>query len=521
GYTSSPVGLFAEGGSYGYRKAQLSSGLVAGAFDYYASFTRTSLDGYREWSDNQRDRLNLHAGYRFSPTFDARAFYIFAHVKEHLPGSVDRAALESGSRAAEPVNVRDRWGRDYELHHLGTQLRAQLGASQRLELSPYLQFRDIDHPIFEVIAQVSHDFGAELRYENTAPLSRLGNRLTIGVQPAWLTMQNRQYVNVRGTHGAMTRDERDRVTALAAYVEDALSLTPRLAVTAGARYDRSTRRVADYFLSNGDQSDRRAYAPLTPRVGALYSLARGAQLFANASRTVEPPLLLELTSFGNRGGFLPLRAQDAWQYELGARRSGATSAWEIAAYDVELRDELVNRNVPPFPGATFTVPTYRNVPRSRHTGLELGAGRRLATGIFARGSGRDQLSTHLSYTLSRNRCVRDSRYEGRELPGAPRHYLSAQLTYLHPSGLSIAPSVELAPSAYYVNSENTVKNAAWSNASVRAEWNPRHSGIATFVSIRNLGDRIQSQSVQVDNATGRYFEPSDRRAFYAGLRWAR
>ena len=51
----------------------------------------------------------------------------------------------------------DQWGRDYDLHHLGVQLRAQLGDNQRLEISPYAQFRNIDHPIFEVISQVSHD----------------------------------------------------------------------------------------------------------------------------------------------------------------------------------------------------------------------------------------------------------------------------------------------------------------------------------------------------------------------------
>jgi hypothetical protein len=30
---------------------------------------------------------------------------------------------------------------------------------------------------------------------------------------------------------------------------------------------------------------------------------------------------------------------------------------------------------------------------------------------------------------------------------------------------------------------------------------------------------VRSLSVQVDNAAGRYYEPSDRRAFYVGMRW--
>ena len=219
--------------------------------------------------------------------------------------------------------------------------------------------------VASVISQVSHDWGAELRYENTAPLGTRTNRLTVGYQPAWLVMQNRQYVNNGGAHGALTRDEVDRVTTNAVYAEDALSVGGNVTGTLGGRIDRSVRSVADRFLSNGNQSDRQAFTPVTPRLGVLWTSTGGTQLFANASRTVEPPLLLELTSFGNAGGFNDLRAQAAWQYEAGARRASANRSWEVSVYDIELRDEIVNLNIAPFPGATFTVPTYRNVERSR------------------------------------------------------------------------------------------------------------------------------------------------------------
>ena len=521
GRTASPIGVFAEGGSYGFEKAQLSSGAELGAFDYYASYARTSLDGFRDWSSQRRDRFNLHAGYRITPTVDARAFYIAARVHEQLPGSLDAATLDSAPTLADPGNVADRWGRDYTLHHLGIQLRTQISASQRLDVSPYMQYRDIDHPIFEVVSQVSHDWGAEVRYENTAPLGTHTNRLTVGYQPAWLVMQNRQYVNNGGAHGALTRDEVDRVATNAVYAEDALSVGGRVTVTLGGRVDRSVRSVADRFLSNGDQSDRQSFTPVTPRFGVLWSSLGGTQLFANASRTVEPPLLLELTSFGNSGGFNDVRAQAAWQYEAGARRSTASRSWEVSVYDIELRDEIVNLNVAPFPGATFTVPTYRNVERSRHMGVEAGIGHVLARGLFVDGAKADQLVLHASYTLARNEYLRDSSFAGNELPGAPRHYGTAELSYIHPSGITISPSIEVVPSGYYVNSENTVKNSSWSNLGIRAEWAMPRTGATLFVSARNLANRVQSQSVQVDNAVGRYFEPSDGRAAYAGVRWER
>src|SRR6185295_9915863 len=105
--------------------------------------------------------------------------------------------------------------------------RAQLSPNQRLEVSPYLQYRDIDHPIFEVISQISQDWGAEARYENTASVMGFGNRFVVGLQPALGHIQNKQFQNDAGRHGALTRDERDRATTLAAYAENALSLSDR------------------------------------------------------------------------------------------------------------------------------------------------------------------------------------------------------------------------------------------------------------------------------------------------------
>jgi iron complex outermembrane receptor protein len=520
GHVAAPIAAFGQAGSFGFSKLQVESGHTLGAFDYYASYARTSLDGYRDWSAQRRDRVNLHAGHRLSSTVDTRAFYFFARVNEQLPGALTRAAFDANRRQADPNNRANRWGRDYDLHHIGIQLRAQLSPTQRLEVSPYTQYRDIDHPIFEVISQISRDYGAEIRYENTMALGTRQNRFTLGVQPALQNMDNRQFQNVVGEHGALTRDEKDKVLNLAVYAENSLEITDRLTAVAGARFDYSRRTVDDAFLTNGDQSDRRVFEPVTPRIGLRYDIpAWGGSIFANASRTVEPPLLLELSSFGNAGGFIPLEAQKAWQYELGVRGERVGFAWELAFYDIELRDELLNINVRPFPGASFTVPTYRNADRTRHSGAEVGVSYQLPGAVLAHGAIGDQLIGRLSYTFSRYRYVNDPAYGGNEIPGAPSHHLNAELRYTHPVGVSVTPSVEWVPAAYYVNSENTIRNDAWSALAIRAEWSIARAGLTAFLEGRNLLDRRYSGSVQVDNAAGGYYEPADARSVFGGVRW--
>jgi len=519
GYTSSPVSFFGQGGSFGFYKTQLESGDSRGNSDYYASYARTSMDGYRQWSAQHRDRVNLHAGYRFSPNTDARVFYFFAHVKEQLPGSLTRAEFESDPRAADPENVADRWGRDYSLQHVGLQLRMQITPTQRIEISPYLQYRDIDHPIFEVVAQLSHDYGAEVPYENTADLGTMTNRFTLGFQPAYESLLNHQYVNNAGKHGALTRNQHDRVKSLALYGEDGLSLTSRLSAVIGLRAERSTRESEDFFLSDGDQSDKRVFTPVSPKVGLLYSVTPGgAQIFGNVSRSYEPPLLLELNSLAVPG-FIKLDGQSAWQYEVGTRGQNLGLSWDLSAYDIELRNEILNINVQPFPNAPFTVPTYRNTPQTRHSGVEVGISYQLPGALFVHGDITDHVSVRTSYTLARYTYVEDSSYKGNDIPGAPHQVLSTELRYTHPSGFSLIPSVEWVPQSYFLDSQNTVKNDGWTNASLRAEF-ATSSGVNLFVAGQNLTNRRFSQSVQVDNAAGKWFEPADGRSSYAGLRWA-
>jgi len=519
GYSSSPVSLFGQGGSFGFYKTQLESGATRGAADYYASYGRTSLDGYRDWAAQQRDRVNLHGGYRISDNTDARVFYFFAHVKEELPGSLDRATFESNPRAADPNNVAQRWGRDYDLHHVGLQLRTQLSANQRLDISPYMQYRDIDHPIFEVISQISHDYGAEVRYENTHALGSLDNRFTLGFQPAHESLINKQYVNQQGKHGAATKDQHDQASTLALYAEDVVSLTSQLSAVFGLRAEKATRETKDNFLSNGDQSDKRTYNPVSPKLGFIYSMRSGnAQVFGNASRSYEPPLLLELNSL-TVPGYIDLDGQSAWQYELGARGRKIGLNWDLSLYDVELRNEILNINVQPFPNAPFTVPTYRNAPKTRHSGLEAGLSYQLPGALFVRGDVSDHLTFRTSYTLASYTYVDDPNYKGNDIPGAPHQVLAAEIKYNHPSGFSLAPSVEWIPQAYFVDSQNTVKNDGWTNLSLRAEWATSY-GMTLFAAGQNLANRNFSQSVQVDNAAGKFFEPADGRSFYAGLRWS-
>ncbi|MGH9816523.1 MAG: TonB-dependent receptor domain-containing protein, partial [Candidatus Acidiferrales bacterium] len=187
--------------------------------------------------------------------------------------------------------------------------------------------------------------------------------------------------------------------------------------------------------------------------------------------------------------------------------------WDLALFDAEISDEIINLNVQPFPGASFTIPSYRNVPDTRHAGIEFGAGALLKRNLLRAG---DRLSWRSAYTWSRFRFVSDPTFGDNFLAGAPRHHLRAEVRY-DTRGFWAAPNLEWSPQTYFVDSANTTRNDKYAVLNLKAgyDW-PR---LSLYFEAANLTDRHYSASVQVDNALGRYIEPANARSVYGGLRW--
>lgn len=519
GYTADPIEFFAQGGSFGFSKAQLASGNVIGDFNYYASYARTDVQGFREYSGQTRDRVNIHAGHRLSDNIDLRSFYLFANVQENLPGALDETVFLADGKAAHPNNLADRYGRDFKLHHVGVQLRSQFGEGVRLDIAPYFQYRDIVHPIFRVLDQISRDWGVEGRYQDEREVGGRDSRFTMGLQWAWGKNANRHFENEAGESGALAKHQNDVASSIAIYAEEVFGFTSNLKGVIGFRWAQDSRELDDLFLGDGDQTDRRDYDAFQPKFGIVYELPSVAgQIFANGSRMYEPPLLLEVNSLSGPG-FIDLGAQDAWQYELGTRGRHEGLQWDLAAFDMEIDDEIININVQPFPAAPFTVPTYRNAEATRHYGFEGALAYEFPGAVFLREGLRDRIGARIAYTWGRYEYVTDPDYAGNDLPGAPEHYIQAEIEYNHPSGLSIKPNLEWVPGSYFVDSANEVEKEGWTTFGARLDWVLERWDGSVFIEARNLTDEYYSPAVAVDDSSGRFFYPADGRSVYAGFRW--
>jgi iron complex outermembrane receptor protein len=519
GYDEGLLGLRSEAGSFGYAKNHLATGQVYGPFDLYASFTDVELQGFREHSDQIRHRIYSSLGYDLGGGTTLRLDLGYVRNDENLPGSLTRDEFEHTPRKADPANTATRAARRYDYTRGALTLRTPLGETSAFEWRAQVDYQDLDHPLsFAIIDQTTYNWGTEARYLQSAPLFGLASRFTAGAQYFSTQQRDVQLATLLGRRGAVIHNQDNAALNLGVYAEEQLDVLPALTAVAGARAQYARRDVRDRYLSDGNQSGDVDYFAFIPRVGAIGRVAKDVQVYGNASYAYEPPLVLELTAPGNANlrNLDFLKAQKAWQLEVGTRgRAGTRAAWDVAVYDIELWDEIQNVNIQPFPGAPFTVPRYRNIDRSRHMGVEVGADLVLVRDLIPG----DSVTARAAYTWSRFVFVDDATFGSNDLPGAPRHFLRAEVRYDHPSGFWLAPNVEYVPQGYFVNSENRNRTSPYELVGVRVGYDVKPWNLSVFFEGRNLADVTYASSVQVDAANGRFFEPGDGRAFYGGVAW--
>lgn len=525
GYDAGVLELRSTAGSFGFFKNHLATGMVYGPFDVYLGLTDTELDGYRAHSEQVRRRVYSTYGYRLPGDTTLRLDLSYVRNEENLPGSLTRQEFERNPRQRNPNAAFAEEARNYDYTRLAFTVRTPLSTTQTLESATHFNFQTLDHPLsFAVINDLSYNWGTELRYLLTAPLFGHSNRLVAGVQYAGLYQVDTNFANVQSRRGAKTKDQDNIAANVGFYLENQLNVTEPLLLVAGGRIQYAYRKVSDRFLSNGDQSDSVDYVAVSPKLGAVWRLTSTVQVYGNISHAYEPPIFVELTAPGQLQGSLDqLKAQKAWQCELGTRGMlGPYLLWDVAVYDIELWDEIQNVNVPPFPGAPFTIPRFQNIKRSRHFGVEVGG-----TLVFLHdlaqqlGLGRrsDTLALRFAYTWSRFRFVDDARFGNKTLPGAPEHFLRSELRYDHAGGFWMAPSVDSTPAGYPVNSANTAHTDAYTLVNLRLGYDYKPWQLGVAFEGRNLTDKRYVAAVSVDDGNGRFLQPGDGRAFYGTLNW--
>lgn len=504
--------LRADFGSWRTGRLHAEVGGVRGDWDTFVGITGATAEGWRDQSDGQQQYITANIGRSFGEDREARLIVQGAYIHQQIPGSLTLAQALATPEMAAAANVANDYQRDYASVRTTLSTRWRLSSSLLFEGAIYGTWKDLHHPIFQVIDQQSRNYGAFGRFDWEGQLFGMRADAFGGAWYRVGDLDAQQFVNVGGSSGARTARARQNAAALDLFAEGRLFVTDEVALVVGGAWGRAERDFERFALpgvaGTFDQTLGKDYAWFAPRLGVLWEGASGAQAYANVTRSIEPPNFGSLSP--TAGGFAPIAAQEAWTWEAGVRGRTDRLSWDVAVYRAELDNELLNFIVNPalgIPAATF------NAGPTVHQGIEAGLDWRFAPGWRLR----------QTYTLSDFFFENDPAYGDNDLPVVPPHLYRAELRYDDPSGWFIAPSVETTPSDAWVDYANTLKAPGYTILNLGAGWNitPRAS---LFVDARNLTDeRYVSNFGAVTDArvaSTAVFWPGEGVSAFVGLRLA-
>lgn len=504
--------LRADFGSWGTGRLHAEVGGVRGDWDGFIGVTGAVAEGWRQNSDGQQQYVTANIGRTFGEDREARLIVQGAYVHQQIPGSLTLAQALDTPVMAAAANVANDYQRDYASVRTTLSTRWRLSPELMFEGAVYGTWKDLHHPIFQVIDQQSRNYGAFGRVDWEGQVFGLRADAFGGVWYRVGDLDARQFVNVRGSSGARTAKARQNGEALDVFAEGRLFVTDQVALVAGGAWGRAERDYQSFALPgvNGtfNLTTAKDYEWFAPRFGLLLEGESGAQAYANVTRSIEPPNFSSLSPF--IGGFQPIKAQEAWTWEAGVRGRTAQFSWDVATYRAELENELLNFVVRAdlgIPAATF------NAGPTVHQGIEAGLDWRFAPGWRLR----------QTYTYSDFFFEGDRAYGDNDLPLVPPHLYRAELRYDHPAGWFVAPSVEWTPSDSWVDYMNTLKAPGYTvvNLGLGYKLDERAS---LYVDARNLLDEryVSNFSAVTDarTASTAVFWPGEGVSAFVGLRFA-
>ena len=518
-------------GSDGSANQRRFSGLFAGrvgGFGLEGNIGDTKSTGYRDYAHQKLTNAFVRATRTVGRTDLAFIGMGLDMPVAENPGAITLAQADSAPWQADRLSVQKKARKAVHQVQLGLSATQHFNGGGELFVQGYGGTRTLYNPLtFAVVGIDRRQSGGALRLTLPHAIGPATNRFSVGADAQWLDDARKNWANCNGLatanatcpslateKGNLSLDQSELVSNIGPYVRDEIEVG-RLRASAGVRSDRVRFELRDHFLSDGrNDSGIRTMNAVSPMLGVAARLSPFHSVYANVGSAFETPTTTEL---GNRAdgtaGLNPdLKPQFSTTYEVGAKGLAATRLqYDVALFDIEVRDELIPFEVPGGAGRTY----YRNAGRTRRRGAEVSVGTDIgpmtATAVYSYSDFhfRDFLNAGVQFA-------------GKTIPGIPENQLQAIATWHLTRGYLSGEFV--AKSRVFVNDANAAAAPAYGIVNVRAgamaslgkPW------LSPVLGIQNLFDRKYISSVAV-NAAGasvaatKFYEPGAGRLIYVGL----
>lgn len=495
-----------DGGSYGLLREHVALARQSGDWDVYVAATNQTSQGWRSQSQQNIQFGSLNIGRAFGQDREVRLIVNGSNINQEIPGSLTLAQFQANPRQTAASSAAVDQGRNQRGVRSSLQTTWRLNDQLVFQGALYGVWKELDHPIFQVIDQESHNYGAFGRFDWDG---EIGGKRADAFFGAWYRqgdLDSHFYINNRGGRGALQSISYQNAKAMDVFGEGRLFVTERLAVVAGATWGQAERDYTSVAVpgvkSTFNLDASKTYNWVSPRVGLLWQSETGDQVFANVTRSVEPPNFSSMTP--TNVGFTPVKPQKAWTGEVGARGHRGPFTYDVTLYRAELKDEMLQYT----PGGLIPAATF-NADKTLHQGIEAALDWAVAP----------RWRIRQTWTYSDFRFKGDVQYGDNRLPIVPKHFYRSEVRYDDPRGWFVAPSVEWSATDQWIDYKNTQKAPSYAILNLNAGWKVTPA-VSLFLDARNLTDKAyvsNTQAATVWTASTATLWPGDGRSVFGGV----
>lgn len=521
------VGAKTTFGSFGLTRINLKVGHATETTNLVATYNNLQSDGWRENSNYDRNSFSIYGQVKGGENNLLSVFGQLLRLKAFIPSSVNWETLENDPSSAAFTWTAAQGYESYDKGLFGVSYSQQFSSSFENVTSVHFNFRDAYEPRpFNILKEEQVATGTRTKFSLKNPFLGLESQLSFGAEiyREWYdtaTFEN-LYEEFPGQGSilgnSLSNNEQDR-NYYNLFAQYNVEFSAKLQIEAGLNLNSTSYELTDLFAEDEtDQSgDYRFTTILSPRLGLVYSLTPGKNLYASVSHGFSTPTVAEtLTPEGLIN--TSLKPETGVNYEVGFKGNILNNRLyaEVAAFSIQVENLLLAERV----GEDQYI--GRNAGKTDHNGLEflLNYNLPITSGLRAR--------SFINAAFNSFKFVEfvdeGEDFSGNSLPAVPQQSVNAGLDFITTSGISLRATYQH-EGEMTLNDANSQYREGYNLFHLKASWAPelfRNWNTEMFAGVNNVFDENYAASV-IPNAVGfggnapRYFYPGNPRNYYAGV----
>ena len=494
--------LEADYGSYGYKNIKGTYSTNIQKSSTILNISQVESDGYRDHSSHLNKSLFFKHARKFQNMNLKFNLLYFDSPYAFDPGGLNIESVEENRSQARDRNVL--YNSQESVKQIQTGL--VLGWDTKLgEVNSNVYYSDRDFVgllpfTYGGYVELDRDFsGAEISIKEKS--QNLEWMLGTSIQDQ--KDDRKRFENNEGEKGTITLDQIESFRSYGAFALVSYN-KENYSIQSGVRFDLNEISLDDN--AGIDQQYVEYFKSLkafSPNVGFIYNLNKNDEVYINYGKSYETPSLSELSANPNGVGFnVDLNPMNSSGFDLGFRNKSQNLSYNITAFYIKTKDEIVRYELEGFEGMNF----YRNLGTSKRIGTEMEVSYNLGnSGVL-----------NASYTQAKYE-FKNQEVSG-DLAGIPKSNFALNWLYGY-KDFDLKLDLKYVNSLYADNN-NEVKVPSYllSNIALKNKFNFKEFFLEVGLYIRNLLDEKYYDNIRTNAFGNRFYEPASLRSFIFSIK---